>query len=66
MKSALDIENTYGYMEPPRVMHPNRQCLGYVYMLNSNFNEAEAVYKEDLKEYPLNPWSTLGLKQVIN
>ena len=47
--------------EPPRVLQPVRQCLGYVLLQQGKLTEAAQVYEEDLAEHPANGWSLKGL-----
>eukprot|EP01025_Chloroclados_australasicus_P000792 TRINITY_DN10294_c0_g2_i4.p1 TRINITY_DN10294_c0_g2~~TRINITY_DN10294_c0_g2_i4.p1 ORF type:complete len:682 (-),score=77.25 TRINITY_DN10294_c0_g2_i4:778-2823(-) len=61
LKRGVEIEDAMGYMEPPRLYQPVRQCLGWVLEKAGRYEEAKKVYEEDLEEYPLNGWSLKGL-----
>lgn len=43
LTTAVDIEDSFAYMEPPRVYQPVRQCLGYVLLEDRQYQEAEEV-----------------------
>eukprot|EP00884_Botryococcus_braunii_P021274 jgi/Botrbrau1/7830/Bobra.9_2s0011.1 len=66
MQKAVSLEDHMGYMEPPRLYQPMRQCLAYLLLTVLNKpTEAEQEYRQDLKEYPSNGWSLLGLSQSL-
>mmetsp|Transcript_40784 Transcript_40784/g.130152 ORF Transcript_40784/g.130152 Transcript_40784/m.130152 type:complete len:678 (+) Transcript_40784:181-2214(+) len=66
LREAVRIEDLGAYIEPPRLFHqPARQCLGTVLLAAKRPAEAEAVFREDLEEYPANGWSLLGLRQSM-
>eukprot|EP00879_Flechtneria_rotunda_P024619 GHRR01026117.1.p1 GENE.GHRR01026117.1~~GHRR01026117.1.p1 ORF type:complete len:671 (+),score=198.53 GHRR01026117.1:633-2645(+) len=64
LREAVQVEDTLGYMEPPRVHQPLRQCLGWLLMHTGQYAEAQHIYNEDLEQHPNNGWSLLGLKQL--
>ena len=43
LTAAVEIEDSFAYMEPPRVYQPVRQCLGYVLLEDRQYQEAEEV-----------------------
>ncbi|MEO9967752.1 MAG: hypothetical protein ABJF11_18295 [Reichenbachiella sp.] len=59
--SAVDIEDQLNYNEPPDWFFSVRHTLGAVYLDNNQFENAEAVFKEDLEIYPNNGWALKGL-----
>lgn len=61
LRSAIEIEDNLQYMEPPDWMQPVRHTLGVVLMDAGSYDEAEAVYREDLARWPENGWALLGL-----
>ncbi|MCC6679167.1 MAG: hypothetical protein IT436_18735 [Phycisphaerales bacterium] len=63
LKQAVVIEDGLRYMEPPDWIQPVRHTLGAVLVSQQRYSEAEAVYREDLRIWPDNAWSLLGLKQ---
>ncbi|HJV90292.1 MAG TPA: hypothetical protein VJ623_08320 [Holophagaceae bacterium] len=65
LTDAAKLEDELKYDEPPACVIPTRHALGAVLMSAKRFNEAEAVYRTDLKAYPANYWSTLGLVQAL-
>ena len=65
LREAAKQEDALKYDEPPACVIPTRHALGAVLMSARRFAEAEAVYREDLKAYPANYWSTLGLAQAL-
>ncbi|MGH7130561.1 MAG: hypothetical protein ACREJO_01255 [Phycisphaerales bacterium] len=64
-KSAIAIEDTLQYMEPPDWVQPVRHSLGAVLLHAGRVDEAEVVYREDLKMWPENGWSLLGLSKCL-
>ncbi|MBL0922371.1 MAG: tetratricopeptide repeat protein [Phycisphaerales bacterium] len=65
LKHGVAIEDTLLYMEPPDWVQPMRRPLGAVLMKAGKHAEAEAVYREDLRRWPENGWSLLGLSQAL-
>lgn len=63
LRAAVEIEDTQLYMEPPDWILPVRHALGAVLVRSGRFDEAEQVYRDDLKRWPENAWSILGLEQ---
>ena len=65
LREAATQEDALKYDEPPACVIPARHALGAVLMSAKRFAEAEAVYRTDLKAYPANYWSTLGLARAL-
>ncbi len=65
LESASAIHDDLPYMEPPPWYAPPRQTLGALLLKEDRAEEAEAVYREDLRQYPKNGWSLLGLAQSL-
>jgi tetratricopeptide (TPR) repeat protein len=65
LKDAVKAEDTLHYDEPPDWMQPARHTLGAVLLSAGRAKEAEQVYREDLKKWPENGWSLLGLAQAL-
>lgn len=65
LQEAAGKEDALKYDEPPPCVIPARHALGAVLMSAKRAREAEAVYRTDLKAYPGNYWSLLGLKQAL-
>jgi tetratricopeptide (TPR) repeat protein len=65
LEAATALHDTLAYMEPPPWYAPPRQTLGALLLADGRSHEAEAVYREDLRQYPKNGWSLLGLAQSL-
>lgn len=65
LRKGIEIEDDLMYMEPPEWIQPVRHTLGAVLVDAGRWDEAEAVYREDLKKWPENGWSLLGLSQCL-
>ncbi len=59
--AAVAAQDALPYTEPPFWYYPSRQSLGHALLEAGKFTEAEAVYRQDLKQYPRNGWSMAGL-----
>ncbi len=62
---AIVIEDDLMYMEPPEWVQPVRHTLGAILVDAGRFDEAEKVYRADLKEWPENGWSLYGLETCL-
>ena len=65
LEFAVELHDALPYMEPPPWYAPPRQTLGALLLEQDRASEAEAVYLEDLRQYPKNGWSLLGLTQSL-
>ncbi|MBI3248300.1 MAG: hypothetical protein HYZ50_17475 [Deltaproteobacteria bacterium] len=65
LEAAVGMQDQLGYEEPPAWYYPVRQSLGAVLLKAGRMEEAEAVYREDLKRNPENGWSLYGLTQSL-
>lgn len=65
LEKAVEIQDNLHYIEPPAWHYPVRHNLGAALMQLERFAEAEAVYREDLRQYPENGWSLFGLAQSL-
>jgi tetratricopeptide (TPR) repeat protein len=65
LRHAVEVQDSLSYMEPPRLLQPARQCLGYVLLTAGKPEEAQAVYEEDLRQFPENGYSLLGLSKAL-
>jgi tetratricopeptide (TPR) repeat protein len=63
---AVKLQDALKYEEPPAWYYPVRQSLGAVLLAAGRAKEAEAVYREDLKQNPNNGWSLYGLAQSLH
>src|SRR6266513_295188 len=64
-KAALVMEDAMLYFETPTWYYPIRHSLGAVLLQQGRSDEAEAVYREDLKRFPENGWALFGLMQSL-
>jgi tetratricopeptide (TPR) repeat protein len=60
-ETAVTLQDGLPYMEPPFWYYPTRQSLGQALLDAGRAAEAEAVYRQDLEDYPRNGWSMAGL-----
>lgn len=65
LQQAVRLEDALKYDEPPDSIIPARHSLGAVLLAVGKAKEAEAVYREDLRAYPANLWSLLGLRRAL-
>jgi tetratricopeptide (TPR) repeat protein len=65
LEAAVAIQDGLAYMEPPAWFYPVRQSLGAALLEAGRASEAEAVYREDLRQYPENGWSLFGLARSL-
>jgi len=64
-EQAVKLDDEMDYDEPEPLPFPARHWLGAALIEAKQFSEAEAVYREDLKQHPHNGWSLLGLQQAL-
>ncbi len=64
-QAAVKIQDNLPYMEPPYWYYPVRQSLGAALLKLDQAKEAEAVYREDLRQHPHNGQSLYGLAQSL-
>jgi len=65
LREAVAVQDTLKYNEPPDWFFPVRESLGAALLLNSNAQEAEKVFREDLERNPRNPRSLYGLREAL-
>ncbi len=65
LRRGAELEDALVYDEPPAWMLPVRHSLGALLMSAGRYEEAEAVYRQDLIENPKNGWALLGLRQAL-
>ena len=65
LERASQLHDALPYTEPPPWYAPPRQTLGAVLLEAGRATDAESVYREDLRQYPKNGWSLLGLAQSL-
>lgn len=65
LEAAVALQDAMAYIEPPAWYYPARQTLGAILLEAGRAEEAEAVYRADLVQYPRNGWSLFGLAQAL-
>lgn len=65
MRSAVALQDSFRYAEPPSFHYPVRQSLGALLLEAGRATEAEAVYRRDLEHNPHNGWSLFGLAEAL-
>ncbi|PCJ97154.1 MAG: hypothetical protein COA50_05815 [Flavobacteriaceae bacterium] len=65
LTKATILEDNLVYTEPSAWHIPTRQNLGDILLKAKKFEEAEKVYKEDLKVLRQNGWSLMGLYKSL-
>ena len=64
-EKAVVLQDQLPYTEPPFWYYPTRQSLGHALIMMGEPYKAEAVYRQDLRDYPRNGWSMFGLVQSL-
>jgi tetratricopeptide (TPR) repeat protein len=64
-QNGVRIEDRLNYGEPPEWFYPVRESLGGALLRNGQADQAEAVFRADLDEYPRNPRSLFGLLKSL-
>jgi tetratricopeptide (TPR) repeat protein len=62
---AVRLQDSLRYSEPPDWYYPVRESLGRVLLAAGRPADAESVFRDDLKQTPLNPWSLHGLAESL-
>lgn len=66
LREAVSAEDRLAYNEPPDWYYPpSREALGGLLLRTSNFAEAEAVFREDLRRNQRNGRSLFGLHESL-
>ena len=66
LTDAVRMQDALIYEEPPIWYYPVRESLAAQLLAMGHAQEAEAVYREDLKINPGNPRSLYGLAQCLS
>jgi tetratricopeptide (TPR) repeat protein len=61
LEQAVEIQDSLAYIEPPAWFYPVRHNLGAALLQAGRAADAEATYREDLRQFPDNGWSQFGL-----
>jgi tetratricopeptide (TPR) repeat protein len=65
LRTAVAVQDSLKYGEPPDWFFPVRESLGAVFLASGNAGEAERVFREDLDRNPRNPRSLFGLREAL-
>lgn len=65
LREAVSLEDSIPYDEPPGWHAPVRQTLGAVLLELGRAQDAEAVYRDELRRNPENGWSLYGLNAAL-
>jgi tetratricopeptide (TPR) repeat protein len=65
LRTAVAIQDTLKYGEPPDWFFPVRESLGAALLMNGDKAGAEQVFRADLDRNPRNPRSLFGLQQAL-
>jgi tetratricopeptide (TPR) repeat protein len=66
LTEAASKEDRLAYDEPSDWFFPARHLLGAALLRASKAQDAEAVYREDLRRHPENGWALYGLAQSLS
>jgi len=61
LRKAVELQDGLNFDEPWGKMQPIRHALGGLLLDQGHLEEAEEVFRTDLKFHPKNPWSLTGL-----
>lgn len=64
-KNAVEIQDRLYYGEPPEWFYPVRESLAGALLASGQAEQAEAVFRADLEQYPRNPRSLFGLLKSL-
>ena len=64
-EKGVALEDTNNYTEPPDWQQSMRLYLGNALMVAGRFEEAEAVFRKDLRWHQNNGWSLFGLMKAL-
>lgn len=65
LREAVKRDDALHYDEPWGWMQPARHALGALLLEQGRFEEAEEVFREDLKRHPKNLWALQGLQDAL-
>ena len=65
LREAVNRDDAMNYDEPWAWMQPARHALGALLLEQGRFQEAESVYREDLRRHPKNIWALHGLAECL-
>jgi tetratricopeptide (TPR) repeat protein len=65
LTQTVAIEDGLVYDEPHLWLAPTRHALGAALLAAGHYDDAQRVYREDLRHYPGNGWSLAGLAEAL-
>ena len=65
LTESVAIEDALVYDEPHLWLAPTRHALGAALLAAGRYDDAQRVYREDLRHYPANGWSLAGLAEAL-
>jgi len=65
LREAVRLDDRLNYDEPWSWMQPARHALGALLLERGRLEEAEEVYRADLKRHPKNGWALHGLGEAL-
>jgi tetratricopeptide (TPR) repeat protein len=65
LEKAVNLQDNLAYAEPPPWHYPARHSLGKVLLHAGRVEQAEDVYRDDLRKWPENGWSLYGLMRSL-
>jgi tetratricopeptide (TPR) repeat protein len=65
LREAVKRDDALHYDEPWGWMQPARHALGALLLEQGRYEEAEDVFREDLKRHPKNLWALQGLQDAL-
>lgn len=65
LRKAVDMQDNLNYDEPWGKMQPIRHALGGLLLEQGHLEEAEEVFRKDLRYHPKNPWALVGLMNCL-
>ena len=65
LEEAVTLQDELPYMEPPPWYFPVREALGATLLRLGRAEDAEAIFREQLRETPGNGWSLFGLAESL-
>jgi tetratricopeptide (TPR) repeat protein len=65
LRQAVELDDNLNYDEPWGWMQPARHALGALLLEQGELQQAEAVYREDLRRHPKNGWALHGLAEAL-
>jgi tetratricopeptide (TPR) repeat protein len=66
LRQAIELQDGLNYDEPWGKMQPIRHSLGGLLCDQHQYEEAEQIFRQDLKLHPNNPWALVGLVISLN